>query len=54
MSEFKPQDLFAPSEQYPNGSSGHIIDEVDGVMTLRVFEEGKPVSTEPFKEGESA
>jgi hypothetical protein len=41
-----PEDLFKPSKEYPQGSSGEWMAEENGVMVRKIYRDGKLVATE--------
>lgn len=43
---WSPEDLFKPSKEYPQGSSGEWMAEENGVMVRKIYEDGKLVATE--------
>ena len=43
---WSPEDLFKPSKEYPQGSSGEWMAEENGVMVRKIYNDGKLVATE--------
>jgi len=46
---WSPEDLFKPSEEHPEGSSGEWMVEVDGVMVRKIYKDGKLIETQIFQ-----
>lgn len=43
---WSPEDLFKPSKEYPQGSSGEWVAEENGVLVRKIYKDGKLVETE--------
>lgn len=46
---WSPEDLFKPSEKYPQGSSGELLVNVDGTMVQKIYKDGKLIATKVFQ-----